>query len=107
MLEGDPAKPDLVDRMFGRPHAGSSRMVELRISHIAHRLEDIMVLVREARCRIPGGDSFRGADACLRQTTTGSTGNMLDLRAQDRLSEIAALGGAKPEEPRSRRDSDT
>ena len=49
-LEGDPGNRELIDQMLRDAHTlkGSSRMVGLiEISDVAHRLEDIMVKVRD------------------------------------------------------------
>jgi len=49
-LESDPSDASLIDRMLRDAHTlkGSSRMVGLvEISDIAHRLEDVMVAVRD------------------------------------------------------------
>jgi len=51
-LEGDPGNRELIDQMLRDAHTlkGSSRMVGLlEISDIAHRLEDIMVQVRDGQ----------------------------------------------------------
>jgi len=62
-LEGDPENRDLIDQMLRDAHTlkGSARMVGLiEISDVAHRLEDIMVKVREGELRyVPKmSDSF-------------------------------------------------
>jgi two-component system chemotaxis sensor kinase CheA len=52
MLEGDPGNRALIDQMLRDAHTlkGSSRMVGLiEISDVAHRLEDIMVKVRDGQ----------------------------------------------------------
>jgi two-component system chemotaxis sensor kinase CheA len=51
-LEGDPGNRELIDQMLRDAHTlkGSSRMVGLiEISDVAHRLEDIMVKVRDGQ----------------------------------------------------------
>jgi two-component system chemotaxis sensor kinase CheA len=62
-LEADPANRELIDQMLRDAHTlkGSSRMVGLiEISDVAHRLEDIMVKVRDGQMAyVPAmSDSF-------------------------------------------------
>jgi len=101
MLEGDPGNRELIDQMLRDAHTlkGSSRMVGLiEISDVAHRLEDIMVLVREGTMAYTPALSdsfFEALDAIvyLADNNGVNVDDMLDLAGlQQRLTEIAAVG---------------
>ncbi len=98
-LEGDPGNRELIDQMLRDAHTlkGSSRMVGLiEISDVAHRLEDIMVLVRDGGLEYTPALSdsfFEALDAIvyLADHRGVNEGDVLDLRGlQDRLSAISA-----------------
>ena len=106
-LEGDPGNRELIDQMLRDAHTlkGSSRMVGLiEISDVAHRLEDIMVLVRDGGLEYTPALSdsfFEALDAIvyLADNRGVNEGDVLDLPGlQDRLSAIsAAAAGEKAE----------
>jgi len=111
-LEGDPGNRELIDQMLRDAHTlkGSSRMVGLiEISDVAHRLEDIMVLVREGKMAYTPALSdsfFEALDAIvyLADNRGVNEGGVLDLDGlQKRLTEIAVGTGedAEPEKAAS------
>lgn len=98
-LEAEPANRELIDQILRDAHTlkGSSRMVGLiDISDIAHRLEDVMVLVRDGKMTYTDdlSDSFFEAlDAIvyLADNKGVNEGDVLDLPGlQARLSAIAS-----------------
>ncbi len=100
-LEAEPGNRELIDQMLRDAHTlkGSSRMVGLiEISDVAHRLEDIMVLVRDGQMVYTHklSDSFFEAlDAIvyLADNKGVNEGDFLDLEGlQKRLSALAAEG---------------
>jgi len=102
-LEGDPSNRELIDQMLRDAHTlkGSSRMVGLiEISDVAHRLEDIMVLVRDGQMEYTPALSdsfFEALDAIvyLADNRGVNEGGVLDLEGlQQRLSEIAGTSPA-------------
>lgn len=103
-LEGDPKNRELIDQMLRDAHTlkGSSRMVGLlEISDIAHRLEDIMVKVREGEIVYDVSMSdvfFEALDAIvfLKDNAGKDVSGQLDVPALlDRLTAVA--GGVKQE----------
>jgi len=106
-LEGDPGNRELIDQMLRDAHTlkGSSRMVGLiEISDVAHRLEDIMVLVRDGQIQYTPAMSdsfFEALDAIvyLADNSGVNEGDALDLPGlQERLSAIAARPDATGDE---------
>ncbi len=100
-LEGDPKNGELVDQMLRDAHTlkGSSRMVGLiEISDIAHRLEDIMVKVRDGDMEYTADLSdhfFEALDAIvyLADNAGKDVEIEIDLEAlQDTLNEVAEGG---------------
>ncbi|MBI5230944.1 MAG: Hpt domain-containing protein, partial [Coriobacteriales bacterium] len=98
MLEADPGNRELIEQMLRDAHTlkGSSRMVGLiEISDIAHRLEDIMVMVRDGGMSyVPEmSDSFFEAlDAIVFLADNGgeNVDSALDLAGlQSRLTKLA------------------
>jgi two-component system chemotaxis sensor kinase CheA len=107
-LEGDPGNRELIDQMLRDAHTlkGSSRMVGLiEISDVAHRLEDIMVKVRDGQLAyIPDmSDSFFEAlDMIVFLTDNAGTPvpDTLDLTGlMSRLASVADSGAAPPASP--------
>ncbi|MCX8006540.1 MAG: response regulator [Coriobacteriia bacterium] len=101
-LEGDPTNRELIEQMLRDAHTlkGSSRMVGLLdISDVAHRLEDIMVKIRDGEMAFEPSMSdafFEALDAIvfLKDNAGKDVTGQLDVPALlDRLSAIAA-GGA-------------
>jgi len=101
-LEVDPDNRELIDQMMRDAHTikGSSRMVGLiDISDVAHRLEDIMVKVRDGQMAYTPGMSdyfFEALDAIvfLADNSGVNADGFLDLPAlQAKLSALAE-GGA-------------
>ncbi len=97
-LEGDPGNRELIDQMLRDAHTlkGSARMVGLiEISDVAHRLEDIMVKVREGEMQyVPKmSDSFFEAldmIVFLSENAGKEVGDDIDLGGLlDRLGVIA------------------
>ncbi len=104
-LEADPHNRDLLDQMLRDAHTlkGSSRMVGLlEISDIAHRLEDIMIKVREGIMPYTPEMSdffFEALDAIvyLADNSGKNEGDALDLEGlQVRLTAVAEGGGQAP-----------
>jgi two-component system chemotaxis sensor kinase CheA len=103
-LETDPHDRELIDQMLRDAHTlkGSSRMVGLiEISDVAHRLEDVMVLVREGTVvYVPAMSDvvFEALDAILFLAENGGVneGHALDLESLQ--ARVAALATA-PAEP--------
>lgn len=87
MLEAEPENRELIDRMLRDAHTlkGSSRMVGLiDVSDIAHRLEDIMVLIRDGELAASPALSdpfFEALDAIVYLTDNRgeNEGGFLDL----------------------------
>jgi len=107
MLEGDPDNAELIDKMLRDAHTlkGSSRMVGLiEISDIAHRLEDIMVKMRDAELAYTPemSDSFFEAldtIVFLAENAGKEISEELDLEAlQTKLAGLA--DGPKPAKKR-------
>ncbi len=105
-LEGDPENRELIDQMLRDAHTlkGSSRMVGLlEISDVAHRLEDIMVKIRDGEMRytVDMSDAFFEAldlIVFLSEHAGTDVSGQVDVRAVlDRLQVIAAC--AAPETP--------
>jgi two-component system chemotaxis sensor kinase CheA len=105
-LEGDPKNRELIDQMLRDAHTlkGSSRMVGLlEISDIAHRLEDIMVKVRDGEMAYDPSMSdafFEALDAIvfLKDNAGKDVAGQLDVPALlDRLAAVA--GGSNEEQP--------
>ncbi|MDA3936187.1 MAG: Hpt domain-containing protein, partial [Actinomycetota bacterium] len=97
-LESDPGNSSLIDQMLRDAHTlkGSSRMVGLiEISDVAHRLEDVMVKVRDGQMKYAPSMSdyfFEALDAIV--YLTDSAGKdveiEIDLEAlQLKLTELA------------------
>ncbi len=104
-LEAEPDNADLVDQMLRDAHTlkGSSRMVGLiDISDIAHRLEDIMVKVRDGEMTYTPdlSDSFFEAldtIVYLAENVEKDVPEDLDLKGlQERLTSIAEGTGTPP-----------
>lgn len=98
-LEGDPTNRELIDQMLRDAHTlkGSSRMVGLiDISDIAHRLEDIMVQVRDGQRSYTAQLSdpfFEALDAIVFLSENAGKPEVAQLDHQsllDRLSAIAS-----------------
>ncbi|HET6498169.1 MAG TPA: hybrid sensor histidine kinase/response regulator [Coriobacteriia bacterium] len=107
-LELDPGNSSLVDRMLRDAHTlkGSSRMVGLvEISDVAHRLEDVMVAVRDgALAYVPAMSEhvFDALDAIVHLTEVAGTGDRpaVDLGTlQERLAALARTGTEPSVEP--------
>jgi two-component system chemotaxis sensor kinase CheA len=107
-LEGDPNNRELIDQMLRDAHTlkGSSRMVGLLdISDVAHRLEDIMVKIRDGEMAFDPSMSdafFEALDAIvfLKDNAGKDVTSELDVPALlDRLAAVA--GGPQPEQPPS------
>ncbi len=102
-LEGDPGNRELIDQMLRDAHTlkGSSRMVGLiDISDIAHRLEDIMVKIRDGEMAYASSLSdhfFEALDTIVYLTENAGKDNVdpdLDLEAlQKSLTKVAEAGG--------------
>ncbi|MBE0475881.1 MAG: hybrid sensor histidine kinase/response regulator [Coriobacteriia bacterium] len=98
MLESEPGDAALVDRMLRDAHTlkGSSRMVGLlEISDIAHRLEDIMVRVRDKDMAYSAELSecfFEALDAMV-YLSDNAGGDTSALDPEDLLARLAALTG--------------
>lgn len=102
-LEAEPGNRELIDQMLRDAHTlkGSSRMVGLMdISDVAHRLEDIMVKIRDGEMAYTPQMSdhfFEALDAIVYLADNGgqNTDDFLDLSAlQTRLTELAESGTA-------------
>ncbi len=109
-LEGDPSNRPLIDQMLRDAHTlkGSARMVGLiEISDVAHRLEDIMVMIRDGQLayRPEMSDSFfealdmivflkdnAGVDVPPDVDVVGLTTRLSLLAVED----AAAEGGSEP-----------
>ncbi|MBE0416548.1 MAG: hybrid sensor histidine kinase/response regulator [Coriobacteriia bacterium] len=100
-LEGDPSDGSLIDKMLRDAHTlkGSSRMVGLvEISDIAHRLEDVMVAVRDGVIAYEPEMSehfFDALDTMVHLAEIAGTDDTpaVDLAAlQERLSVLAENG---------------
>ncbi len=103
MLEADPNNRELIDQMMRDAHTikGSSRMVGLiEISDVAHRLEDIMVKIREGEMAYTPKMTdhfFEALDAIvyLADNKGVNEGDFLDLQGlQNRLAQVAEGGTA-------------
>jgi chemotaxis protein histidine kinase CheA len=103
-LEGDPGNRQLIDQMLRDAHTlkGSSRMVGLiEISDIAHRLEDIMVKIRDGQITFNPemSDFFFEALDTIVYLTDNAGGELpegVDLESlQARLAALASTGDAK------------
>lgn len=114
-LEGDPGNRELIDQMLRDAHTlkGSSRMVGLlEISDVAHKLEDIMVKVRDGEMKYTADMSdgfFEALDTIvfLSDNAGKDVSAEIDIpRVLDRLAAIA--GSAEPPEatPMSEQTSD-
>lgn len=112
-LEAEPENRELIDQMLRDAHTlkGSSRMVGLiEISDVAHRLEDIMVKVRDGEMAYTPQMSdhfFEALDAIvyLADNNGVNEGDMIDLEAlQSKLAAVAAEDDAaaadEPAEPK-------
>jgi two-component system, chemotaxis family, sensor kinase CheA len=106
-LESDPSDASLIDRMLRDAHTlkGSSRMVGLvEISDIAHRLEDVMVAVRDGAVPYTPALSEHFFDALdsivhLSEIAGTDTPPAVDLGAlQERLAILAESGDEPAEE---------
>ena len=102
-LEAQPDDRELIDQMLRDAHTlkGSSRMVGLiEISDIAHRLEDIMVRVRDGELAYTpemSDDFFEALDAIVYLAENGgeNADDALDLEAlQAKLATIAVQADA-------------
>jgi len=111
MLEGEPDNAELIDKMLRDAHTlkGSSRMVGLiEISDIAHRLEDIMVRVRDGELSYTSemSDSFFEAldtIVFLGENAGKEISDELDLEAlQVKLTTVAEGAKAPKKEKRKR-----
>ncbi len=98
-LEGDPKNRELIEQMLRDAHTlkGSSRMVGLLdISDVAHRLEDIMVKIRDGEMEFDPSMSdafFEALDAIvfLKDNAGTDVSGQLDVPALlERLSAVAA-----------------
>jgi two-component system chemotaxis sensor kinase CheA len=107
-LEADPTNRELIDQMMRDAHTikGSSRMVGLiEISDVAHRLEDIMVKIRDgvmAYSPQMTDHFFEALDAIvfLADNKGVNEGDALDLQGlQDRLTAVAAEAASPPASP--------
>ncbi|MCE5203169.1 MAG: hybrid sensor histidine kinase/response regulator [Actinomycetia bacterium] len=107
-LESDPDNRELIDQMLRDAHTlkGSSRMVGLiEISDVSHKLEDIMVKVRDGEMRYSPGMSdafFEALDTIvfLSENAGKDVSEQIDIPAVlDRLSAVAASG--EPSKPPS------
>ncbi len=104
-LEAEPDSRELIDQMLRDAHTlkGSSRMVGLLdISDVAHRLEDIMVKIRDRELPYTTEMSdyfFEALDAIvyLADNRGDNEGGVLDLPGlQERLAAVAAAGQVEP-----------
>lgn len=104
MLEGDPGNGELIDQMLRDAHTlkGSSRMVGLlEISDVAHKLEDLMVSVRDG-ARVYSGDKmsdvfFEALDGIVYLSdNAGKDTSELDVPAL--LGRLAVLTDGAPAE---------
>ena len=110
-LEGDPGNRELIDQMLRDAHTlkGSSRMVGLiEISDVAHRLEDIMVMVRDGDLKYTPAMSdsfFEALDAIvyLADNRGVNEGDVLDLSTVCRTSSRRYRPRAAAGERRTRR----
>lgn len=102
-LEGDPKNRELIEQMLRDAHTlkGSSRMVGLLdISDVAHRLEDIMVKIRDGEMEFDPSMSdafFEALDAIvfLKDNAGTDVSGQLDVPGLlERLSAVAAGGAA-------------
>ncbi|MDI6711910.1 MAG: response regulator [Anaerosomatales bacterium] len=102
-LEGDPKNRELIEQMLRDAHTlkGSSRMVGLLdISDVAHRLEDIMVKIRDGEMDFDPSMSdafFEALDAIvfLKDNAGTDVSGQLDVPGLlERLSAVAAGGAA-------------
>lgn len=100
-LEGDPKNRELIEQMLRDAHTlkGSSRMVGLLdISDVAHRLEDIMVKIRDGEMEFHPSMSdafFEALDAIvfLKDNAGKDVSGQLDVPGLlERLSAVAAGG---------------
>ncbi|HSK47565.1 MAG TPA: hybrid sensor histidine kinase/response regulator [Coriobacteriia bacterium] len=104
-LEGDPRNRELIDQMLRDAHTlkGSSRMVGLiEISDVAHRLEDIMVKVRDGQLDYTPDMSdhfFEALDAIvyLADHRGENEGDALDLDGLQASLTAVAGNGASPD----------
>lgn len=102
-LEGDPGDASLIDRMLRDAHTlkGSSRMVGLvEISDIAHRLEDVMVAVRDgALAYVPAMSEhlFDALDTIVHLTEIAGTDEKpaVDLGVLNERLATLACGGCE------------
>ena len=103
MLEADPGNRELIDQMMRDAHTikGSSRMVGLiEIADVAHRLEDIMVKIRDGEMAYTPKMTdffFEALDAIvfLADNKGVNEGGVLDLQGlQNRLTAVAEGGGS-------------
>jgi two-component system chemotaxis sensor kinase CheA len=105
MLESDPDDADLIEQMLRDAHTlkGSSRMVGLiDISDIAHRLEDIMVRVREreiAFVREMSDVFFEALDAIVFLTDNPGEEGAGQIDVAGLSARLAEYGGDEPEPP--------
>ncbi|MDY0087321.1 MAG: hybrid sensor histidine kinase/response regulator [Coriobacteriia bacterium] len=105
-LEGDPKSASLIDRMLRDAHTlkGSSRMVGLvEISDIAHRLEDVMVAVRDgALAYVPAMSEhfFDALDTMVHLTEIAGTDDKpeVDLGVLNERLATLACGGCESAE---------
>ncbi|MBC7266037.1 MAG: chemotaxis protein CheW [Coriobacteriia bacterium] len=103
-LEGDPKNRELIDQMLRDAHTlkGSSRMVGLLdISDIAHRLEDIMVKIRDGEMQFDPSMSdsfFEALDAIvfLKDNAGKDVSEQIDVASL--LDRLAAVASGSPSE---------
>ncbi|MDI6692605.1 MAG: chemotaxis protein CheW [Anaerosomatales bacterium] len=103
-LEGDPKNRELIDQMLRDAHTlkGSSRMVGLLdISDIAHRLEDIMVKIRDGEMQFDPSMSdsfFEALDAIvfLKDNAGKDVSEQIDVPSL--LDRLAAVASGSPSE---------
>lgn len=102
-LEGDPKNRELIDQMLRDAHTlkGSSRMVGLlEISDIAHRLEDIMVKIRDGEMEFDPSMSdsfFEALDAIVfLKDNAGKKDVSSELDVPALLDRLAAVASGAP-----------
>lgn len=108
-LEGDPDNVELINEMLRSAHTlkGSSNMVGLtEISEVAHRMEDIMVAIRDGQMKFTPTLSdplFEALDAIVHMADKAVAGEKSDYDVAGlvaRLSEIAPSEGETRQVPR-------